>query len=251
MSEMHDSPITVEELVATLERTSLATVLVEGKDDMACYRWLEAKLPPEINIMQAGCRDNVLSIYSQRHRFKVPIAYVADKDIMVFTGIPDKYKDVVFTSGYSIENDVLLDSAVERLFSSEEESILRICVKELTKWYAFEITRCQNGEEMVLDYHPQRLLNKETHEFNPASIAPRIYSRADPSLEQMIRDGYKMLFRGKNLLNLYEYIFQARRRGEAKYSKKALLEIAVKCVETTTKDNMVKNIIRALGIKNN
>ncbi len=35
------SPLTADELVATLIHTTLPTILVEGKYDMTIYRWLE------------------------------------------------------------------------------------------------------------------------------------------------------------------------------------------------------------------
>ena len=78
---MQNALATVEELVATLERTSLATVLVEGKDDMSCYRWLETRLPKAVNIMQVGGRENLFSIYKNRHKKKLLSRSVGRRDI--------------------------------------------------------------------------------------------------------------------------------------------------------------------------
>ena len=46
---------TVDELVETLRRSELPTVVVEGENDMQIYRWVEARVGNQnANVLPAG-----------------------------------------------------------------------------------------------------------------------------------------------------------------------------------------------------
>ena len=111
---------TVEELVAALRRSALPTVLVEGQEDIRIYRWLEARLGNRAaNVLPTGGRENLLSIYAKRHEFAdLPVAFVADKDMWLFSGVPSDYEEVIWTEGYSIENDLYTDAERENLLEN-------------------------------------------------------------------------------------------------------------------------------------
>ena len=99
---------TVDELVAMLGHAELPTVIVEGKDDMRIYRWVEGRVGSQnANVLPAGGRENLLSVYQRRNEFThLPVAFVADRDLWLFSGIPEIYHDIIWTLGYSIENDL-------------------------------------------------------------------------------------------------------------------------------------------------
>lgn len=62
--------MTVDELVASLRRTTLPTVLVEGSDDMNVYRWIEDRLDPaQVSILTCGGRNTLLQVYERRAEF--------------------------------------------------------------------------------------------------------------------------------------------------------------------------------------
>lgn len=245
---MADIRYTVSEIVSLLQKSALPTILVEGVDDMRRYRWMEDALADGVNVMQTGGRDKLFEIYNQRHLFHIPVVFVADRDMLYFSGIPDEYDGIVFTSGYSIENDILYDSAVERLFSSEEQELLHIIESELSRWYAFEVYNCLSNADYVVSYHVARLIDKNTCKFNPSSILPRQYETPPESLVKRIQDKFKVSFRGKNLLDLYEHVLQSRKEGP-KYSKEALVEVAIKATPTDMKNILVASIKNAFNMK--
>ena len=109
--------LTVEELVATLRNSDLPTVIVEGQDDMRIYRWVEERLGSRTaNVLPTGGRPNLLSVYERRREFlDLPVAFVADQDMWLFSGIPTEYGGVIWTEGYSIENDLYADADLEKL----------------------------------------------------------------------------------------------------------------------------------------
>lgn len=238
------------ELIATLERSSLATILVEGVDDMRRYRWIEDAIPGDVNVLQAGGRESLLAVYAQRNRFHIPIAFVADKDLWLFSGVPSDYQGVVFTTGFSIENDILDSDIVMKLFSPKERSILSKLEDELSQWYAYEISLYLKKKEYKLDYHIRRLINELTLRFDSASILPREFVNPPFTLKKSIREEFARKYRGKNLLELYEFVFQRRNRMEdgVRHSREALIEMSAKCGSCEVIDNLILNIRRALEL---
>ena len=98
---------TVEELVAALRRSALPTVVVEGQEDMRIYRWVEERLGSRTaNVLPAGGREKLFSVFRRRQEFAdLPVAFVADRDMWLFSGIPPDYGEILWTQGYSVEND--------------------------------------------------------------------------------------------------------------------------------------------------
>jgi hypothetical protein len=103
---------TVNELVSMLRHSSEPTILVEGPDDIMVYRWLKQHIEPlKASPIDCGGRQNLLSVYERRNEFShVKTVFLADKDLYVFLGIPEEYSDVLWTTGYSIENDIYAGS---------------------------------------------------------------------------------------------------------------------------------------------
>ncbi len=67
---------TVDELVSTLRRSKLPTVVVEGRDDMQIFRWMEDLLEVhEVDILGVGGRPNLFAIYDRKSEFAhLPVA---------------------------------------------------------------------------------------------------------------------------------------------------------------------------------
>ena len=113
---------TVDELVATLRRSRLPTIVVEGRDDMRIYRWIEPRVSNvDTSVLPVGGRNKLLSIYERRNEYsQLPVAFLADRDMWLFSGIPEQYNHIIWTLGYSIENDIYSGSELENLLDVEE-----------------------------------------------------------------------------------------------------------------------------------
>ena len=109
--------LTVDEIVNTLKRSSLTTVLVEGKDDILIYRWIEDEIGiVNANFLPCGGRDKLLQVYERRHEFAdLKTIFVADRDAYVYINPPVNYNDIIWTNGYSIENDLYFGRKIELL----------------------------------------------------------------------------------------------------------------------------------------
>lgn len=198
--------LSVDELVATMRRSSLPTVVVEGQEDMQIYRWIENRIGHQrANVLSAGGRNNLLSVFNRRNEYPhLPVAFVADKDLWVFGGIPGYYRDIIFTQGYSIENDLYTDANLEHLLNVNKKKEHQQVLDVIIKWFAFEV-----GE------HFARRLPKVGTECN--TIVPpgktqmdndfrkqRGYKPPDEELYQKIKDKYQLKLRGKQLFELLD-----------------------------------------------
>jgi len=187
---------TVDEIIALLQRSSLPTIIVEGKNDMIVYRRFEQS-GIELDVLAAGGRANVLNIFRRRNEIAVSkkIVFVADQDIWINFGIPDEFRNpkLVFTHGYSIENDVFIDGNLENLVPHGQSATFREELNKFVKWYASALIEHKNNSEISIKIHPNEILK------NPACIYQDGY---DARFYESILMNYKMKLRGKSLFGL-------------------------------------------------
>lgn len=218
---------TVDEIYALLKRTSLPTVLVEGKDDIIFYRSVEHELRNlDVDMLPAGNKDAVLEI---RRKIKegpimAPIVFVVDKDLWVYpiAGRPDDLADLVTTTGYSIENDLFVDGELESLLSHEERECFRADLNRFLRWYALSVDRNIKGRESGFRTHAGKVL--DDHEFYTAEITLQEGEIYPDALFENLQSDYASLLRGKSLFALILRQLSAKNRP-VKFGGKQLMAI--------------------------
>jgi hypothetical protein len=235
--------LTVDELVAHLQRSELVTVLVEGKDDMTIYRWMEDAIgTTQANFLPCGGRTQLLEVFARRTEFpKVKTLFLADKDTFVYTAVPEMYRDIIWTSGYSIENDLYHGKAIERLLSSTEDPQFRKALANFIDYYAFEVEKVMSGKSYDLSTHPNEMLN-DGHELNATFLTSRGYLTPSAAIVAYLHSDYDLLIRGKSLFALLLRFLSDTKR-ETKHSKKSLLETCYKLQPNET-IKLLENAIR-------
>ncbi|MFZ1731233.1 MAG: hypothetical protein WBQ23_11370 [Bacteroidota bacterium] len=223
------SDMTEDHIISLLVHGTLPAVLVEGKDDMTAIRYLESKLgPTRATFINCGCRKRLMNVYARREEFENrSVVFLADLDTFVFTGVPLVYSEIIFTSGYSIENDVLPGSPIWQLFEVEEKNNYEQDLAEFLKWYSYEVEECFAGRASNLALHPNNVLRGPGRTFDAAVVTQRVYRRADDTTISYIAQNCLKLVRGHSLFELIVYYLSSRHR-ESKYSKHNLLEISIK-----------------------
>jgi hypothetical protein len=220
---------TVDELVAALKRSSLHTLVVEGREDMTIYRALEGHLSSlRVNVLPCGGRSSLLSLHERRNEFShLHTAFLADRDMWLFTAVPAEYSDIVWTKGYSIENDVYDGNLLENLMDEQERRLHRSDLEALAKWFAFEVEEFRNGRPARVDVHINRVVPPKTHSICPQFASVRGLRTASLQQAAEILDNYQRLLKGKCLIQLLvRYLSHPSRAS--KYSSSNLLEIAVR-----------------------
>ncbi|MDF0717299.1 DUF4435 domain-containing protein [Muricauda sp. 334s03] len=217
--------LTVEEIVETLKRSSLTTVLVEGKDDVIVYRWLEDEIGiTNASFLPCGGRDKLLQIYERRNEFSdISVVFVADRDAYVYINPPEEYDEIIWTNGYSIENDLYFGREIESLLSNEEKNTFTKSLNNFIEYYAYEVENLINGNDYYLRNHPQYVLCDIKHEIKEEFLETIDFKKADEALENNIKENYDVLIRGKSLFALLTRILSNKARA-IKHSKLSLLE---------------------------
>lgn len=194
---IEDSDDPVEFVIYSLKNTNLPTVVVEGCHDKAVYRWIERLFNmPKIDVLPANGKENLIEIYERRSEYanQIAVAFMADLDKEVFDtlgkGYKARYKDIIWTQGYSLENDLYSDGNPEDTYI------------DLTK---------KDQHEIQLD--------NAIHEF-AKEVACWAKHGKSPSTEDIdnyfwqIKKEYKLRLRGKNLFDVLLNFCNARNHLE-------------------------------------
>ena len=226
---MPSRQLTVDIIVDTLKRSSLPTILVEGDDDMMIYRWMAERIGIyNADPLPCGGRTALLEVYKRRAEFsRLQTAFVADQDMWLFTAIPPEYSDIVWTEGYSIENDLYAGANLEVLLDSDEASKHAQVLKCLIEWFAFEAEEYRRGNEAQVDVHPNRIVPRDKTSISKQFANARGYRQPNRTTIAEIEEQYKLKLRGKMLFQLLIRYLSASNRP-IKHSTYALYEIAFK-----------------------
>jgi hypothetical protein len=208
-------------LVATLNHSTLPTLVVEGDDDVIVFRRLENSAPNlALSVLPVGGRDQVFAIYGRRTeiRGKQKLAFVADLDLWVFSNVPQQYvsNDLLFTDGYSIENDAFRDGLCHELLLRAERADFERDLEIFSEWFALAVSR-----GLSIDTHPNQLLDDSEQRNALMKLKPQ--ETYPQNIFDLIKSDYLRYIRGKSLFQL----FQRQMKGRSvKYSQTSLLEMA-------------------------
>lgn len=222
--------MTEDEIIGMLRHSSLPCLLVEGKDDMYIYSWCAAShMHADALLVPCGSRNTLLAIYRRRQEYNgKKIAFLADRDMWLYSGIPDEFRGIVFTRGYSIENDVLCSTAVTRLLAAEERRQFASILKELAKWFAREVSEYLAGRTALVDLHINQIMPPGATTLRTDIESIRGYQGTpSPAIIKLVNGNPRLNVRGKNVLQLLVRITSSHKRP-AKYNASSILEIAVK-----------------------
>ena len=198
------NPMTVEQLVGVLRRSRKPRIVVEGDDDVIIYR----ELTKRIGILEgvplpSGGRKKLLQVYERRSEFAhVPVVFIADQDMWLFSGIESGYEDVIWTNGYSIENDLYSDAELERLLDDNETAEHQQILDSISTWFAFAVEEYLAGNAPKLDLHCDEMVPPGKTELDAGFCTRQGFRIPNAEQVQQIRSAYQLLLRGKQLFQL-------------------------------------------------
>lgn len=222
----------VEEIISELSKpTALLKVLVEGKDDALVYRCIEDKLNDLISIdnkadvIICGGRLELIEVFESREKFKhTKVVFLADKDMWFFVGVPKDYEDIVFTDGYSIENDIYIESVFNSLLDRDDIKLFEGLIKELSIWFAFEVNRYKETGDSKCDVSVDRVCPNNT--FCPNFKKSINFIDPPQHLIDLICAEYTRALRGKNLFQALARFLNKDRPSSFSYAN--LLKLGAK-----------------------
>ena len=237
---MTDRYFEAHEWVAALEHMSDPIVFVEGKDDVQICRWAAERLGiGRMDIYPVGGRQTLLALYEKRSKYShLSVAFVADRDLSVFCCVPQGYDDVIWTEGYSIENDIYADVNLEDLLNADEVDPHRETLESLVEWFAFEVEQHLDGCDAHINKHLDQIVPLGETKVDPNLLTSRQFRQPDAAFHQQLQDDYQLQLRGKFLFQLLYRFLNAPRRG-TNYNIRTLHENAVKRAPSSVRINRI------------
>jgi hypothetical protein len=241
MTKANDTNLTPNEVVSTLRNSSLPTLIVEGRSDMVLYQAIEEMcFVNSIDIMPVGSRTILFEVHRRRAEFsKTPVAFLADSDMFAFGGIPPEHAGIIFTSGYSIENDILAGGKAFRILSKKHVPLWSNVLGAMTQWFASIVHRYLNGEAVEYKQHPSQIVDFANASFKSAAKST-LLSHAELSTQaRTVLDAPTFMLRGHTLLDGFGH-FLATVKQKPKCNKDVLLRMDLVSWES---NNSIKRLI--------
>lgn len=185
-------------------------------------------------MISCGGRTALFDVYAQREFIAdKPCVFLADRDMYVFDGIPQQYDEIIFTTGYSIENDILYDSKVEDAFSDRDLVKFDHMKKELSKWWAIEL--CIYTRQPELANIDQKIctifqnIDDSAPNIDMKNYTDKVLSSLKDigPLCKTIYNDFELKMRGHNLHQLYQYFLVKGENQELKGTSRCLLHTCI------------------------
>ncbi|MCF8379087.1 MAG: DUF4435 domain-containing protein [Bacteroidales bacterium] len=223
--------LTAEEIISYLQKSDLINLLVEGPYDLLIYNWIEEKInKPNVRILPCGGRSTLLKVFENREQYKDKIVvFIADKDLWVFTGIPEEYKSVVFTSGYSIENDLFCcaRNTINNLFTVTELEDFNKILSNLLPWYCSEILKYKSNKTYNLSLHLNQIIPEKSNEICEHFLANIEFLEPTQEIIDEVQSDNYLKLRGKFIFDAAVRQLSAKRK-RSKYSRDNVFELCLK-----------------------
>lgn len=243
---------TVDEIVNSLKRSFMPIIIIEGTDDVYIYRWLKTKLSNSLVSLQAtGGRKNLFAIHDRKNEFEnKKVIFIADKDSYRFDGVPSNRQDIIFTSGYCIENDVYHGSDVCNLLDTEDLNDFEVLTKVIIRWFSFELE--QFNHRKLTNINTTLKVASHINVVSPIGvndICPNFktkigFNEPCPSVVQLVEGEYGLNLRGKQLFQIL-CRFMSKKGRFSTFSDKNLIEIALK----QGNNNSIQRLVSEIDIK--
>lgn len=201
---MPTAVFTVDELVAFLRYSQKANIVVEGNDDEAIYRRLIQQIDIlTVDFCAAGGREKLLQIYERRSEFAhVPVAFIADQDMWLFSGIPEEYAGIIWTQGYSIENDLYVSADLESFLEEDQTETHRQMLDAVCTWFASEVEAFLNGHSPYVATSLDEMIPRGKTELDDEFCKRRGFVNPSEQRYRQIREAYRLKLRGKLLFQI-------------------------------------------------
>ena len=118
----------------------------------------------------------------------MPVAFVADKDMWLFSGIPSNYDGVIWTDGYSIENDLYAGTELENLLDAEEALEHQQTADAIVEWFAFEVEECLAGRPYEVKTHCNQVVPLGQTQMDENFVKAVAFVRLKRRIHRQIRE---------------------------------------------------------------
>lgn len=212
--------ITPNEIISTISHSLLPTLLVEGSDDLEILTSIERiAFADRINVMPVGGRLALFEIWSRREEIGgAKVAFLADSDLYVFSEIPSELNGIIFTKGYSIENDLLASGRSFRIIGVDYLQQWESVLQQLSHWFASVVASAASSSATKFAYEAGSLFDPETWKLRRDRQLEVLPFESLPDQAKLVFDERLRYIRGRTLLSCLAF-FYSETRQKPKYSR--------------------------------
>ena len=238
----------VDEFVTLLKRTNIPTVLVEGICDVKVLRSIEERADysvKNINFYPCGGKETLFNVYKRKNEFSSKkVAFLADRDMNLFKDKNTHFKEIIWTKGYCIENDIFADSNLLELLSKKERSEFETTIKEICRWFAFEVEKYLRDEKFNVQNTIYKICSDHSSKLCPKFLEEIGFKEPDEELLNDIILNYKLKLRGKQIFQILARIL-ATKGKYMRFSKYNIIGLAPR---VNKKNIYINNLIKKISI---
>ena len=226
---------TVSELVNSLRHSNLPTVVVEGKDNANMIERLikrrgstELDRTKKVNVLLVSNRNVLISFYNRRYEFTIPVVFIANRDMWLYTRVPRLYQDIIFTQGYSLENDIYKGAGLENLLEPHERWEYHQVLNSTIEWFAFEVEEYRAGKRKRVNFRLKDIIPPGQAELDTNFCKQQGFHRPNPETVQQIRNDHQFRLPGRLLFDILRRILNTSGRSfKFQITPRGLYEIAL------------------------
>jgi hypothetical protein len=237
---------TADELLETIRRSNLPTLVVEGVQDVRALRHIEEATGLIGSILQCGGRTAALHIHDRIEDFlSIPIVFMLDRDLSVLRSVPRRSHRIVWTWGYSLENDLLSGSEIDKMFDEKDAILFNKILNSLVHWQAHAIFFSKKNKcGPTLKEPADAVVDCSTGVIRSHHVSAKFNHEIFGSIYKKIQKNPKRYIRGKQLLGAYQIILN--RPGRAgRMNNRAIVDVCL----TQGKNKKMRNIISRIRRK--
>lgn len=225
-----------DELIAAINHSSSPYIIVEGKHDLIIYREILNDIDCVSALEPRGGCQKVQALIKRKNEITNPnVIFILDKDILVYKKEVPNIDKVLYTEGYSIENDLYQGRAFEKkYFNPEDKKNFEKLLDSFILYYACELEKFFKGKKSILSKMPDSIINKSDYSLNTSLLVE--YNEPSQKTVDYLKNEYDLLLRGHSLFNLVEMVMRKKGRKN-KFNSQRLYEICYRL-----KSNSIKNM---------
>jgi hypothetical protein len=241
-----NAELTTEEIIALVNRSTLPVVLVEGKTDAAILRLLESFIGEIGSILPCGGRQTLFQLVERSEEItNARIAFLADQDMFCINGGHLAHPKLVYTWGYSIENDIIAGSKIDRLILPAEASTFDEFRWLAARYFSFEYEKSVlEGRAAVWDVSLESVIDPGSGRYRSHIPFGTEISTYNSIFCRRLYRSIKRLLRGKQLVELYLLVLDKPKRV-ARLNGQALLH----CCSTLGSNIRLRSLAESLRAK--
>ena len=217
---MSDPNYTVDELIGILQASSAINLIVEGDDESFIFRRIREKLNSNVELLICNTCTVLKELYKRKDEYKTAkTIFLADKDLGVFK--PTILENgIIYSQGYSIENDLLNNSVIWFFLSESERENFDSDLRLILDWYNIEISKYLSNSDFKIKVNPKKIINN-------GSYLPEYNYVLSEKITNLIPKGKeKSYLRGKTLLKLLMKYLSDPKRGIS-YATSQIFDISL------------------------